>query len=99
MLDLFVFILMFLGPFIVVAFLGYQRTKSNALSVILLVAAVLLTALSTVIYTGVGSTDGQRGMGIALVAVVQWFITVLAIIAFVIITSVLKRKGKIECKK
>ncbi len=78
----------YLGPFIVLAFLGYQGTKSRALAVILLVIATLSTALwiyitfdSLVVYGGY--MDAQTGMGISFLPIVHWFIVLLAILAFV----------------
>ncbi len=78
----------YLGPFIVLAFLGYQGTKSRALAVILLVIATLSTALWIYITFDSlevlgGHMDAQTGMGISFLPIVHWFIVLLAILAFV----------------
>ena len=86
----------FFGPSIVLAFLGYQGTKSRALPVVLLVIATLSSALwiwitsslLTTARTTSGFIDPQAGMAAMFVAVVQWFIVVLTIPAFLLL-----RKG------
>ena len=90
--DLIFMVLFYFGPSIVLAFLGYQETKSRALPVILLVSATLSTALWIYITFFIlnkagagGYIDPQAGMGVMFVAIVQWFIVVLAILAFVLL--------------
>ena len=75
----------FFGPPIVLALLGYLGTKSRALPVKLLVSATLSTALwifTTLAMLPFGG-NGQAGMGIMLIGIVQWIIVVLATLAFV----------------
>jgi uncharacterized membrane protein YqjE len=79
------------GPSIVLAFLGTQETKSRALPVILLVSATLSTALwiyITIWFLTADAIDAQSGLAVAILGIVQWFIVVVAILAFVLL-----RKG------
>ena len=82
----------YFGPSVVLAFLGYQRTKSRALPVILLVSSILSTALWIHITFFIlntagpgGYIDAQAGMAVAIYGIVQWFIVVLATLAFVLL--------------
>ena len=78
-----------LAPLIILALLGCRATKSRTLPVILLVTATLVTGWSYEITSAVmEGGNGQKGMGILVVCIIQWIIVV-----FATICSVLLRKG------
>jgi hypothetical protein len=78
-----------LTPLTVLALLGCRVTKSRTLPVILLVTATLMAALSYEITSALmEGGNGQKGMGLIVVWIVQWIIVV-----FATICSVLMRKG------
>jgi len=79
----------FFGPSLILACFGYQRTKSRALPIILLVSAILSTALWIQITISFlnnanpsGHIDGQAGMAVAIYGIAQWFIVILATLVF-----------------
>jgi hypothetical protein len=93
-------LIFYFGPFIIVALLGSLKTKSRKLPVMLLVAAILIVFLSLVMSNThdqlKSGGNGQGGMGLAFLFLLQWFIAVIAIITAIIIAFVHKRRERIR---
>lgn len=86
-----IFTLMFYnGPSAILAYLGYQRTKSRVLPIILLLCSILLNGpwIFIALFVRVSPVvDAQGGMAIAMYGLVQWFVVVLATFAFFLLRN------------
>ncbi|MFN0196950.1 MAG: hypothetical protein ACKVT0_09395 [Planctomycetaceae bacterium] len=84
-LDLIFALPFYVGPSIILAWFGYQKTNSRALPVILFVGLITSTGLWILLAVSFREpqvVDAQSGMAIVMCAIVQWIIVALATLAF-----------------
>ncbi len=82
--------LFFLSPSIVLAYLGFRRTNSKALPIILLVGSIMSTGLWIILggsFMAADKVDAQAGMAVMVYFVIQLFLVVLATLSFLLLRN------------
>ncbi len=76
------------SPSIVLAYLGYRKTNSRVLPIILLVSSILSTGMWMILacaFMSADKVDAQAGMAVVVYFLVQLFIVVLATLSFLLV--------------